>query len=358
MEVKQIIELIEDLLIEHNYLSMPQFGGFVVRETDFTFNKEEKIIYPKKRSVAFNKKLNSDDGVLVLAIAKNEKISQKKAAGIVENFSKKLFFELNTHQELVFGNLGIFSLAKEGNIHFSPNDKNNLDKSFFGLEAVAIKNSSLDLVREEIGETKLEELIIENEGIEEEISEEMLEDIAEVEEESSYSGLWAAAITFILGALFTFILTEPKLKTWESSFNPFEVIDSFKARNNAELDAKIVINSKVPEKKLAEIKPILTENERNQEEENPYFESLDNRIKKTSESNYFIIGGSYKTLEIAEKKVEKFNSKGFYAEILPKKEGEKYFWVAIDSAYNLKEAQEKELKYIKLRTHVWILENF
>ncbi|MFM1914140.1 MAG: hypothetical protein RIR51_1993 [Bacteroidota bacterium] len=364
MELNEVIELIEDLLIEHNYVTVPQFGGFVVRESDFNFNRNENKIEPKKRLVAFNKKLNADDGILVLEIAKRGGISQKKAKSIVDAFSNKLFFLLNNNQQLGFGNLGEFRLNSEGNIQFIPNDENNLDKSLFGLEAISIGeiptiSNKLELVIEQETSIETETEIIED-NLEEKIADLNEEELVEEEEyaeysSESYSGLWAASITFILGALFTFILTEPDLKNWESSFNPIDIFRTSKVEEIIPAEKPVVIEKSVVEKPVNE-QPIVEQPEEKEIKEEIIVKTS-TRIKE-SEANYFIIGGSFKTLPYAEKGVAELKDRGFHAEILPQKNLGENFRIAIDSAYNLKQAQEKELTYKKRNMPVWVLENF
>jgi hypothetical protein len=74
MQNIDFISAIESLLLEHDCVIIPNFGGFVINVQDFKFDEKEAIIYPRKKSIAFNERLKSDDGILAMHIAKQNAI--------------------------------------------------------------------------------------------------------------------------------------------------------------------------------------------------------------------------------------------------------------------------------------------
>ncbi len=357
MEINQIINLIEDLLIEHNYITVPQFGGFVVREIDFELDSENKI-QPRKRIIAFNKKLRSDDGLLVTEISLRENISQKKAVKIVESFSKKLFFLLNNNQQLHFGNLGEFIVNKEGNLIFYPNETNNLDKSMFGLGAISLGkgqpiSSSQEVVKEEAPVIPMHPLAHSIEKTEEEVE---LEE--ELEKNSfSYNPYWAASIAFILGCLFTFILTEPSVKTWQSSFSPLELFHFETSEVGMEMSEEGGVNNK--EGGAVDALALGGGNSEagrgKREEETEKSKDGIEMSEEIKTNPFYLIGGSFQTMEYAELGVKELKAKGFEGRILERKNDNENYRIAIDGANTLKEAEEKIGIYQAKGQSVWVL---
>ena len=129
---------LEHLLYEHECVIIPQFGGFVVNAQDFQFNAKEGKIYPKRKCVAFNEKLKTDDRFLTTEWAKKQAISQKEASIEITAISKELKSQISTQGYLTIGELGAFTLNSENRLSFSPNPDFNADLSVFGLFPVGL----------------------------------------------------------------------------------------------------------------------------------------------------------------------------------------------------------------------------
>ena len=61
--------LIGNLLLQHNCVVVPTFGGFVAQRVPARFDENSSSIHPPKKSVLFNKQLISNHGVLIQAYA-------------------------------------------------------------------------------------------------------------------------------------------------------------------------------------------------------------------------------------------------------------------------------------------------
>ena len=64
-----IEDLIADLLMQHNCVIVPSFGGFVAGKTSATFDASKGIMVPPRKSLLFNKQLLNNDGLLAAAFA-------------------------------------------------------------------------------------------------------------------------------------------------------------------------------------------------------------------------------------------------------------------------------------------------
>ena len=158
MQHIDFILAIESLLLEHDCVIIPNFGGFVINVQDFKFDDKEAIIYPRKKSIAFNERLKSDDGILSMHMANHHLISQKKAFELVAEFGKEMKDGLRKNQPLAFGNLGNFSLTEESKIIFEPNQSFNYDLDQFGLFPVSTGARKKPILVEAPIEKSLEDL--------------------------------------------------------------------------------------------------------------------------------------------------------------------------------------------------------
>ena len=63
--MKELSRHIEQLLLEHNCVIVPQLGGFVTQYVPARYVEAEKLFLPPARTVAFNPHLTLNDGLLV-----------------------------------------------------------------------------------------------------------------------------------------------------------------------------------------------------------------------------------------------------------------------------------------------------
>ena len=122
-----MIAFIEHLLYTHDCVIIPHFGGFVLNSQDFKLD-DEQVIHPKSKWVAFNERLQSDDGLLATLWAKEKNISQKQAFATVHQFGQTLAEQIKADKQFKFGNIGVFQISKSGRLQFEPNKAINFDR--------------------------------------------------------------------------------------------------------------------------------------------------------------------------------------------------------------------------------------
>ena len=201
---------LEHLLYEHECVIIPQFGGFVVNAQDFQFNAKEGKIYPKRKCVAFNEKLKTDDRFLTTEWAKKQSISQKEASIEITAISKELKSQISTQGYLTIGELGAFTLNSENRLSFSPNPDFNADLSVFGLFPVGLGHAL----------PKEKKPVLEVVPVAEDLPSYMPEPSPIKVSRSTYV---YALIAFIIGGLGAFFLTEPASNQSQSSLNPIKI---------------------------------------------------------------------------------------------------------------------------------------
>lgn len=339
---KELIVIIENLLEEHDCIILPQFGGFVVQKEYYKFIPEQKIILPKKRWVAFNQKLQTDDGFLISEVSTQLNISNKKAQIIVEELIASFKNQIKQRETLSFGRIGSFFINENAKLQFTPNLDSNFDANMFGLQTVSIERGQTATTKVKLVEPPLE--------IADKIEEEaFIPMVAQEELTSKRVKNWVyAAIFFIVAGISTFVLTEPESQKYTSSLSPFPSISSKEYESSNEpIDAvenETQKEVKTPEKVV----------ENNQEVLNEPKAEIENGVNTIE-----LIAGSFLTNEKAQAGVEELKSKGIEeAYILEKKETQKYFRISIGSVSSMEEGYLKASTIKKEhKVDIWVFEN-
>ena len=75
-----IEQLIGDLLLRHNCVVVPSFGGFVAKQTVAVIDTANGVMLPPRKSLLFNKQLINNDGLLIAAFAQASGKSYNEAS--------------------------------------------------------------------------------------------------------------------------------------------------------------------------------------------------------------------------------------------------------------------------------------
>ena len=312
---------LEHLLYEHECVIIPNFGGFVVNAQGFSFNEKEGKIHPKKKFVAFNEKLKTDDRFLSTEWARKKSITQKEAAVEIANISKELKSLLVSQGVLTIGVLGSFTLIQENRISFSPNPDFNADLAVFGLFPVGLGYTSV--IKE-----KKPELIAA--PIAEDLPEITPEEIKPVQ--LSRSIYVYAFIAFILGGLGAFFLTAPPTNQSQSSLNPIKI------------EKKVIPVSAVAVPLADTIKTL------------PAPVVVVEKEKLVQADVIYLVAASFQSLTQAEKGLKELKSRGFeQAVIILKNEKTKFYRISLgsESSMDAGYAKAAELKESK-KIDIWV----
>ena len=315
---------LEHLLYDHECVIIPQFGGFVVNAQDFQFNAQEGKIYPKRKCVAFNEKLKTDDRFLTTEWAKKMSISQKEASIEITAISKELKSQISTQGYLTIGELGAFTLNSENRLSFSPNPDFNADLSVFGLFPVGLGHA---LPKEK--KTVLEEAPV-------------AEDLPSYTPEPSpikvsRSAYVYALMAFIIGGIGAFFLTEPAGNQSQSSLNPIKI------------EKKVA----TPVAVAAPTVPTPVQVDTVQKEVIATPASVE---APADQEVIYLVAASFQSLTQAEKGLKEFKSRGFdQAEIILKNEQTKFYRISLGTEHSMDAgyARASELKASK-KVDIWV----
>ncbi len=115
---------LKDLLVLHDCVILPDFGGFVgsykpAEKTD------KDYFNPPRKVIAFNQQLKQNDGLLANTIVAIEKISYEEAMQHITAFVTNIEKELNAKGTYTISEVGKLETGKQGKILFTPDARTN-----------------------------------------------------------------------------------------------------------------------------------------------------------------------------------------------------------------------------------------
>ncbi len=129
MEINQYIK---ELLLLNDCVIIPDFGGFVANYKPASI--ENNQFTPPAKEVAFNNKLTSNDGLLVNYISDVEGIGYFEARQKLENFVEEMQLNLERNRNVYFEGVGYLHYDSRENLQFEPQLKQNLLVESYGLQ--------------------------------------------------------------------------------------------------------------------------------------------------------------------------------------------------------------------------------
>jgi nucleoid DNA-binding protein len=129
----KVVQAIQTLLRQHDYVIIPGFGGFIVKPRPARIHFTKHLFSPPTKKLAFNQRLQEDDGLLVNYLARESDKSQKEAEQQAKQFVKELKEELEAKQLVRLSKIGKFYYDADQNLQFSPDRSVNFNLDSYGL---------------------------------------------------------------------------------------------------------------------------------------------------------------------------------------------------------------------------------
>jgi len=317
---------LEHLLYDHECVIIPQFGGFVVNAQDYQFNAKESKIYPKRKCVAFNEKLKTDDRFLTTEWALKKSLSHKEASLEIAAISKELKSQIVSQGYLTFGELGTFTFNTENRLSFTPNPDFNADLTVFGLFPVGLGYTHLP---------KAVKPALELTPIAEDLTTTTSEEYEPVKLRRSVYVY--ALIAFILGGLGAFFLTAPASNQSQSSLNPIKI------EKTKTVSIKATAAPAPPVVQIDTVQKIT-------------IDAPEEATVVDDQDVIYLIAASFQTLSQAEKGLKEFKSRGFdQAEIILKNDQTKFYRISLGTEHSMESgyAKASEIKTFK-KVDIWV----
>lgn len=332
-----LAKYIHELMLEHDCVSIPDFGGMVAQRFRAEINPGTNIMRPPSKRISFHKELVANSHLLLQKVAQKNGITQSKASEQIAAVVSDWKTELGNGNSIKLNGVGRFYLDKAGSICFNQSLESNFDLDAFGLEmfrATAIKR---------------------DEAIKESVSVAIAESVKKTQQKFPF---WRAAAVFAgIGALLTigFFKTD------------FSVQDRFMANINPLHYSKAI---EIPVVKSAEVAPINETVEGdilptvNAAEEAVHYNDVASEIAVEKEpvtaiaqqaetASFYVIVGSFKEKHNAEELVASLSAQGYPAQIINDNSG--FDKVSIEGFSNRVEAVQAMRAYqLSVSKGAWI----
>jgi len=129
--VDKINQHIEKMLSYHDYVVVPQLGGFVTQKQSAVIYSDK--IIPPAYTICFNPLMKHADGLLAIEIARTEGITYRKAVELIESEVDYVKSQLAHSGIFKIENFGIIFINETGNIQFTPVEKFDFLPANLGL---------------------------------------------------------------------------------------------------------------------------------------------------------------------------------------------------------------------------------
>jgi len=129
----KISEHIKTLLFQEDCVIIPGFGGFVGKHQEAKVDFRKSQLSPPIKLIAFNQKLQENDGLLINQLANNEKITYKQAETQIHDFVKRLNAAISQGKKVKLPEIGSFKLEKLVLV-FEPENSINFHADAYGLD--------------------------------------------------------------------------------------------------------------------------------------------------------------------------------------------------------------------------------
>jgi nucleoid DNA-binding protein len=133
-EVTVLSTHIAALLMEHDCVIVPHFGGFIANAVSAQHNQVTHKFTPPSRKFSFNSHLKHNDGLLIHSLAEKNDITYQESEQIVQDEVANWNQQLKAGERLNLEELGYLRQTQDGRLIFEPNTTKANSKASFGLE--------------------------------------------------------------------------------------------------------------------------------------------------------------------------------------------------------------------------------
>ncbi|MDO5483055.1 MAG: SPOR domain-containing protein [Bacteroidaceae bacterium] len=132
---------IELLLLEHDCVIVPGFGGFIANHVEAEYcGEQEQLFLPPYRTIGFNQQLKVNDGLLVQSYMSAYDASYPAAYLQMERDIENMTEGLELTGEYELENVGLIKKGINQNITFTPKETGVLSPALYGLYSFEMKS--------------------------------------------------------------------------------------------------------------------------------------------------------------------------------------------------------------------------
>ncbi|MFN8297129.1 MAG: hypothetical protein U0T69_13100 [Chitinophagales bacterium] len=299
-----MVELIQQLLLTHNCVIIPNFGAFIGNYNPAEIHLMESKIFPPNKMIAFNRSLQNNDGILINAVSRHFSVSYHEAEIQVADFVKQCNDSLSQNKSFILNDIGRLVVDNENNIQFQPYFSKNYLLDSFGLPVMNLQP---------VQRLKDAESII-KENYQRILHPELMEDAVTPKRRPSLFSYWMSAVLAIVFIGFTVIvnLQRSSKNVDQASFVP--VLSQAPSTASLQQPMPVAEDTVIAEETM-KIDTVSTA-------------IVETNLNNLSIENTYVVVGAFFTVARAEKLKEEVEKKGFSVNII-KGNSEKLFHTAI-----------------------------
>jgi hypothetical protein len=141
-------DIVIQLLLRHNCVVVPGFGGFVAKQVAAELDFQKGILSPPKKALLFNRFLLTDDGLLLAEYARQQGLYYEDAKAQLQAFTDSMQRQLLNGETIKLAKLGTFNRQSDGQITFEQDRFFNLLLSSYGLTNLNFVSKPVETVEE------------------------------------------------------------------------------------------------------------------------------------------------------------------------------------------------------------------
>lgn len=129
-----VSKYIKELLFIHDCVILPGFGGFVANYKPANIDDNLNVGFPPSKAIGFNRNLSKNDGLLINRLAESENLTYSEAEKSVQFFTEDLGVRIQRGERVNLDQIGCFYNDRRYNLLFEPSKELNYLADSFGLE--------------------------------------------------------------------------------------------------------------------------------------------------------------------------------------------------------------------------------
>jgi len=133
--MKEVVKHISDLLYHHDCVIIPGLGGLVANPVPAVYDESKNMFFPAVKEMGFNSNLKHNDGLLINHISKAENISYEDAKNRVNDYVETITQRLKSRETVSLGSAGELRINSDESVIFTPNTTENFLTDSFGLSS-------------------------------------------------------------------------------------------------------------------------------------------------------------------------------------------------------------------------------
>lgn len=141
-------EILIELLLRHNCVVVPGFGGFVAKQVSAQIDFEKGVVSPPKKELLFNRFLLTDDGLFLAEYSRRNGLFYEEAKSKLQNYTDHLLQSLRAGEYVKVPKIGTFSREHDGQIRFEQDRFFNLLLSSHGLGHLSFVAHETEAIQE------------------------------------------------------------------------------------------------------------------------------------------------------------------------------------------------------------------